>query len=736
MPIFDELKDKLTNALSSLGSGNKPNNDVTFKILKELWDKAENKSAYCQKQWAYWEGELANKLVMMGYFPDQLRSNANIIKPIVETIIKSVLDAQFTVAVVPDLNSFYDMQAIKDARAIADIFNDEIHNVFKANDMESIQEQVSRAGNLCGFGSSQTDWSKKFRPDGEIKIYYRESDKVRWNKGAKHNKIQLIGFEDDISVSEAKDLYGRNEDNTFNEDICKKIEEIAETNVNQGHRGQTGAVINYVNTDNQTAGRAFVDGGTGGIQAGRSVKLINLYLLDDSAYAPEEKDDNETEAEKVELLRAYPNGRHVVFSVNEQKKLILLDEPLIETFKNLGNIDTFNPTYYKDLSGKSNIDDLIPIQDRINGLCAKYREKIQNDLDITLADSDFGMGDSAIVRSGIIRVENFNEARKPISEPMSNNAIEKATQILGAIDALVKFAYQIARVNETMLYGARQTGTTSGEQVEMLQESPMSDIRAQQRNFKNWIVAVAEKCLLYIQSNYTSQRLIQLSTGIDGATMAKIDTNEQGQRQIELYKEAEGAVTLIKTLNMSTNLKFKIECTGGTEIPRSRKENEKVIDELMANPAITALIQQQNFDLLELIFASKDIPNRRAIMTLLRRQGEEATKKAQSQAFTMKDIISNPVMGKNTADILTALSKCGFTTDISNLLQQVGLSGKIDDASTTPLKDLASKGDVKDVVAMTEKKVSADPQKDMAGRSIAGAIIDKTIGEKHTEVRI
>ena len=102
----------------------------------------------------------------------------------------------------------------------------------------------------------------------------------------------------------------------------------------------------------------------------------------------------------------------------------------------------------------------------------------------------------------------------------------------------------------------------------------------------------------------------------------------------------------------------------------------------------------------------------------------------------MKDIISNPVMGKNTADILTALSKCGFTTDISNLLQQVGLSGKIDDASTTPLKDLASKGDVKDVVAMTEKKVSADPQKDMAGRSIAGAIIDKTIADKRPEVRI
>jgi hypothetical protein len=264
----------------------------------------------------------------------------------------------------------------------------------------------------------------------------------------------------------------------------------------------------------------------------------------------------------------------------------------------------------------------------------------------------------------------------------------------------------------------------------MLQESPMSDIRAQQRNFKNWIVAVAEKCLLYIQSNYTSQRLIQLSTGIDGATMAKIDTNEQGQRQIELYKEAEGAITKIKTLNMATDLKFKIECTGGTEIPRSRKENEKVIDELMANPAITALIQQQNFDLLELIFASKDIPNRRAIMTLLRRQGEEATKKAQSQAFTIKDLIMNPVAGKNAADILNALSKGGFTSDISLLLKQIGLTGQVDTLSTAPVQTIASKADIKDVLASTPGKVSTDQNTDQKGREIAGATIDLEKGQK------
>jgi len=726
--MLNELKDALQGIKSALTG--EPTTDTKWKLIKEVWDKCERKDNYVKKQWGYWEGELTNKLQMIAYFPDQNISNANVIKPIVETITKNVLDAQFTVAVVPDYNSFYDMQAIKDARAIADIFNDEIHNIFKANDVDSIQEQVCRTGNICGYGVSHVDWSTKKRPDGEIKIKYIESDKVRWNKKAKHGNVSAIGYDDEITVSEAKDLYARNEDGSFDEEKCKQLEQIAEDTVSKTYRTQTNAVINYVNTSNDTAGRAFVDGGTGGIQAGKTVKLVNFYLLDDSCYAPEEKDSNDDAQQKIELLKAYPNGRHIVFSMNEKHKMILLDEPLPTSFKNLGNIDVFNPTYYKNISGKSMIDDLVPIQDRINGLSAKYREKIQNDLDTILVDEDFGNGDDAIVRKGIIRVENYNENRKPMSEPISNNAIEKAMQILQVIDSLCKFAYQTARVNETMLYGSRQTGTTSGEQVEMLQESPMSDIRAQQRNFTNWIISVAEKCLLFIQENYTSQRLIQLTTGLDGATMAKIDTDQQGNRYIELYREAEGAVEMIKRLNMNTDLKFKIECSGGTEIPRSRKELSKVIDELMVNPAIVNLIQAQNYDLLEVVLSAKDIPQRRAIISLLRRQGDEANKKAQSQSFTIKDLIMNPVAGKNAADILNALAKGGFTSDISALLKQIGLTGQVDTLETAPVQAIASKADVKDIVAATQGKVSTDLNRDQKGREIAGATIDLENGKQ------
>ena len=724
MSLLDTMRSALTLSKPTTLLSLDQQKEVLHRLLKDLWEKADDKSKYCKTQWGYWEGELINKLVMTAYFPDQTRSNANVIKPIIETILKNMLDAQFTIAVLPDLGSFYDLQAIKDARDIADILTDEIQNIFKDNDINSIQEQVGRAGELCGFGVSQVVWDTKERSDGEIKVKYLDSGTVKWNKNANHKKVNMIAYEEELNVSEAKDLYAKNPDGTFDEDMCQKIDEISETLAGDSYRKQTGAVINYVNTSNNTAGRAFVDGGVKGIQAGRIVKLINMYLLDDSVYAPDEKDDEETQEQKQEYIKAYPNGRFIVFSLANDKKLILKDEPLSESFKNLGNIDVYNPTYFKDLSGKSSIDDLVDIQNRINGLCAKYREKIQWDLDTILVDADFGIEDNAIVRSGITRVEGYNENRKPMSEPMSTASLDKAANILEMINGLIEFAYKTARVNETMLYGSRQTGTTSGEQVEMLQESPMADIRARQRNFSQWIIGIAEKCLRFIIENYTQQRLIQLSTGIDGATMAKMDTNEQGQRYIELYREANGAVQRIKTLNLSDNIKFKIECVAGTDIPRSRKETAKLVDEIIVNP----IMQSGNLDLIEMYLTAKDFPQRRALMSLLRRQAEEAAKKPQS--FTIKDIIQNPVWGKNAADILSALSKGGFTTDISLLLKQIGLTGQVDTLETTPIKDITSRSSVQDVAAIGKGKVSTDPQKDEVGRIIAGTIVDKQYEKK------
>ncbi len=705
MSIVQDLK----NAIQGKSAGT----DTTYKFIKELWDKCDNQEKHTRTCYEYWEGELVNKLVATAYFPDQKKTNGNIVKSIVETRLKSTLDAQFTTAVVPDLGSFFSLDTIKDARAIADVYNDGLKAIYKDNNIDVTDEKVCRAGEICGLGASQVEWDVWSRPDGRINIEQIEPIDIRWNRGAKQGDIQVIGYKLKKCPAYFKNRYAKKDDGSYDEDLCKKIDEISVDEVTNKQHIQKGDVINYINADNSTAGRAYAEAGTDGIQGSRIAEVVVLYLTDDSVYAPEEKDDNELQAQKEEFKRVFPNGRKIIFSTNDNKKMVLVDEPLGEEFKCLGNMDVYNPTVYKDLNGKSIVDDIAPIQDRINGLYKKYREKVQGDFDTVIVDTDLGLAENAFVRGAITQVDDYGTKNKAISELMTNNGIEKAKMLLDAIEQLGRQAYQLARINETMVAGARQTGTTSADQVEALQESPMADIRSQQRNFANYKIAQAEKCLMLMSSKYTNQRIIQLSAGQqDGANLARI-----GADGIELLKEVDGVISVIKTIKRPADLKLRVECIAGTEIPRSRKEMATLVDEIAASP----VLQSGDIDMIEMYLEAKDFPQRHAFIKLLKKKQEKKSK----QKFTIMNVLSNPVIGKNAADILNALSKGGFSTAISQMLQQIGLDGSVDTLTTAPIQAITSKSDVKDTVDTTPGKVASSDPTDINGRQIAGEILDR-----------
>ena len=65
-----------------------------------------------------------------------------------------------------------------------------------------------------------------------------------------------------------------------------------------------------------------------------------------------------------------------------------------------------------------------------------------------------------------------------------------------------------------MINGARQVGTTSADQVDSLNESPMSSIRMIQKNFKNFLVEVGNKIIKLIQEYYTENRIIEIASGL------------------------------------------------------------------------------------------------------------------------------------------------------------------------------------------------------------------------------
>ena len=101
--------------------------------------------------------------------------------------------------------------------------------------------------------------------------------------------------------------------------------------------------------------------------------------------------------------------------------------------------------------------------------------------------------------------------------------------------------YTVARLNETMINGARQIGTTSADQVESLNESPMSSIRMIQKNFKNFLVEVGNKILKLIQEYYTENRIIEIASGLKVDDIiykyVEMGVNEQNEKVINFYQE-------------------------------------------------------------------------------------------------------------------------------------------------------------------------------------------------------
>jgi len=714
------LLGKAANYLKDLTGRNKlskpQDHDDLFRLISNIWDKCENKSGYVKKQRSYWNGELQNSLSTLGYFLGQDRSNYNIVKSITETKVKNMLDCQFVITVVPDYGSFYDIDKMKDVRDVADIFTDALRGIDKANNVDCIEEQIARDGELCGFGGSQVELSTTDRADGEIKIKYIPAENLRWNKTASQDHISAIGYITEYTPAEAKELYAKL-NGVYDEELCKKIDDLSE-NVyeREGHKSQTGAVLNYVNTANNTGGRAFIEAGSDGIQCGRVVKLVTLYLLDDSVYAPEETDSNETEQLKQEYIKAFPDGRKIVFCPRDNKKVILLDEPAPTGFKKLGNIDVYNHTYTNSLAGKGSIDDIIPIQDRINGLFAKYREKVSFDFDTLIGPDDLTEDGSDIVKSGYTKVPSFNQTKIPAF--ISSNSMEKAKEILVAIESFVKGAYELAHINQIMMSGQQPSGITSGEQIERLQESPMVDIRAQQRNFKNWKIAVGEKCLLLIIQNYTTQRLIFLTSAIDGAKIAKIDTNnETGEKKIILYKEIEGKVEETKSIDFNNEWKFKVEVIAGTEIPRSRKENAALADKIAVSP----IMQSGNIPLIEMYLESQDYPNRRAVVTLLKQQQDAMVK--NPHVMTIEDIIKNPPVCTAVSNLFKSLD--GFSKAQGQLLSSVGLDPSTNTLTTAPADKITSKSQVKDIAVVVPQQISENPDQIVFGNKTAREIEDK-----------
>jgi len=712
---------EIANGVKKLfnGDGDEPNGmSALWDLCWDLWEnQSECLATKFHKNYTYYNGDYAPNVPKLS---GQNKTTCNIVKRIIDVKGSEALDIKYTTEVVPVLNSFVSVEKMKDIQAYADVLNDELKNILEMNNESETDEILMRDGQVSGMGLSQVTIETDKDPRGEVCIKRIDPKNYRWDKNA-HNIADCTfqGYEIELNPLVLKKRYGKNTDGTYNDEVCKKIDSIAVA-YSEVMKGNQKGVVNI--SQGEFASQSYVYD-TSGIESSKVVQLVVMFIMDGSVYAPVEGESNESENVKKKGQAKYPYGRMIMFAKDENKKLIFEDKPAPESFVNLGNIDIFKPVNEGNFVGKSEIDDLIPIQDRINGAYARLRILMYNHVNTVLLpdilkgivkEGDFVQNPMTFVPS----TEMFGETKIP---PILNNgAITEGLKLLELIKQLESEAYKTAHINDLLISGMQPTGVNSAEQLEQIKESPLTCIRSLQRNFRNYKIDQSEKILNLVQSNYNVQRLIKLSTVSDGMNYAEFGKSGD-KRTVKLIDEA-GKVA--KEITIDNNWKFKVRVSAGLDVPRSRRENSKLIDDIIKIGAINL----NDPDAMEMYLRAKDVPNYRAIVQLIKKKQKETSEKK----ISLKDIISNPQIMAAAADLLGALQK-GHNVAVGQLLGMVGLDGAVDTLETTPVGEVTSKADVKDIVAVAKGKISANPVEDAQGREIAGTILEEE-NNKHKKV--
>lgn len=691
-------------------------NKALWQLVNNLWKNGTTWTEKYKKFYDYYDGKLDKN-----YFGNEEKTSNNIIDEIVETKVTATLDAPFTIQVVPSISPLKNLTEIKNHQIVADIFNEELHHILKENNFDELKESVVRFAEIMGFSAIQTH----IEDNEEIKLEYVSPENIRWDKGAtKVKDLSFIAYKKVLTPNVVKERYCKNEDGTYNEELCKLVDKLTTGISAEGVTSPTGngRVVAY-QTQNG-GGLAYNTGSTDGIQAGKTVELVVMYLVDTSVYSPNENDNIKTQSLKKESVYRYPYGRMITFALNEKESIIFDDKPAPKGFETLANIDIFNTVQINKIEGKSEVEDLIPIQNRINGTLAKQSFLVSQNVNSIIApDGIMDIEDDEVVSQTILKVNKLNpDGSNPIFT-IKNQMIDEAVKLEAIIGRYERQAYKKAKLNETMINGVRQVGTTSGEQVESLNESPMASIRMIQKNLKNFIVDVGTKIVKLIQEYYTDERYIEIATGLNVNNLivkyAQLGINENGQQKIDLYDEA---MNIAQEIVLNPDWEYKIEVVAGVEIPRSRKELSFLMEKIFTSGMLNT---NQDIDLLEMYLRSLDIPNYRAVISLLRQK--QQAQASQDVPIDLKSIFINPNLSKAFADIIKSLE--GFSKAKGQILNSLGLDASPDTFNSAPVQSITSKSSATDIATILPEKVSNNPVQAVEGQqnAVENEIIKKGV---------
>ena len=674
--------------------------DFFDKICK-TWDEGESQKDVIDDYYKWWDGSnfksQGNK--------ESKRTPKNMIKQIVESKLSDTLDAQFTASVVPSIFSFSDLQNIQDLQDIADVLDKGLKQVLLKTKDDEKKEHVARWG-FIKFGASQVGWDND---EQEITDDVIDPRNLKWTKGAKSvSELTWIGYLKDLNVSQAKQKYGRNAMGGYDLEFCQKLDEAAGERVEKVSGAENKGVGAYqVNSGGDytaSAGLAYIkDSSKKGTD--KTIPIVVMFCYDGTLEVPEEDDTEEEQTEKSDMSMKYPNGRLLVFVPDKSKQIMLDDRPAPEAFKSLGNIDIFNTINFDSFYKGGEVEDLIPIQERINGTSRKKRNCVGGSINTVLFDEKHRgiVEDSSFVNEPVKFIEGLGDFQPPV---LNNGMIEESVKLTEVINGYAQDMREQGRINAAFMTGENQDEVKSGEHADSLNESAMKSIRSIQRSFTNYYISKCEKIVALIIENYSIGRLIELATGVGQKKYAVFDETDS-QKSIKFLDEVG---KIIKEIKIDPSWKWKVEVTDGTKIPRSRRENARLVDEVAANP----IMQSGNIPMIEMYLKFKDFPNWRAVVDLLKEQ----QKQAQANPVPMlKQLTSNPALLQAAGAFFKDLT--GYPNAQGQLLKMLGLDGTAGDLSSLPASEITSKSQAKDIAIIAPQQVSQDKEQALFGHAQA-----------------
>ena len=570
-----------------------------LKHLEELKNQAvnENKKRHddFKKYQQYYDGDYAQKDA----------NQLNIIKGIVDTKTTLVLDFEAVSSVTPKTKAYANIDQVGLINSIADILNDCNKHVLKINDFDTVKREVVDNFNKFGIGIIQTNWKQTDEDElGDVEIL--SVDPLNYFPDTTAKKVEDCNYifkKEIISSITLKKDYPQYADKI---EKAKGVEEKKENKT-----PSTGAVNTVGNDINTT--QIYADGkssstATGGTLAqSKNIEVWNCYLKDDSTFI------DTKDPEKQALMFNYPNGRYLRW-VEGATDYLLEDKPI--------DVPTGYP--FDVIQGSSLVKYLMETQNRIDKAYRKIRVLIGGYVSFLAHTPDADLSNQEIIDQLTVEVDQLGQM-----EVITNNTLDRLKTLIEYIQTLKDQAYEIARVNPSLISGKKEDGVDSGRMVAMLNESPMTAINETQKLVRNLIVKQGEKNIVLIQMFYNVPRIVRLTGGDLARIQPEINqTGPDGQPvqippMIEIYREnAQKELEAIQTIKADLSLgEYEVDVIAGAQMPRSRAEKAQIYMQLSQMGKIPSTPAGT-----ELLLNALDIPDKTAIMEAIEEAGSNQPK--------------------------------------------------------------------------------------------------------------